>query len=126
MSLLEDELHDLEEDLEDSKDATGESAGPLPEPQKSRVANKLTHSEGIIDRILDPNQSPSLNPPDAGSVDPSVNPSTLPEHAQTCFDLARQAHAEAGQAGADHKVIGTKIKTISSLLPEYRQLAGIT
>ncbi len=125
MSLLEDELHDLEEDLEDSNDAIGESAGPLPEPKKSRVADKLTHAEGIIDRILDPNQSPSLNPPDAGSADPSVHPSTLPQYAQTCHKLAQQAHVEAGQATADHKVIGTKIKTVKSLLPKYRQLAGI-
>ena len=111
---------------EDSKDATGENAGPLPEPQRSQVADKLTHAEGIIDGILDPNKNPSLNPTDAGSVDRSVNPSTLPQNAQTCFDLAQQAHAEAGQAAGDHQVIGTNIKTIKSLLPKYRQLAGIT
>ena len=126
MGILEDELHDLEKDLEDSNDAIRESEDPPSEPEKSRVADKLTDGEGIIDRILDPNQSPSLNPPDAGSVDPSVIPSTLPQYAQTCFDLAQHAQAEAGQATANHKVIGTKIKTTKKLLPDYRRLAGIT
>lgn len=126
MSLLDDELNDLEEDLQDSKDITDSSPGPPPEPQKSQLADKLTHAEGIIDRILDPNQNPSLNPPDAGSVDPSVNPSTLPQYAQTCHKLAQQAHAEAKQSNPDHEVIGTKIKTTKKLLPDYRRLAGIT
>ena len=126
MSILDDELEDLEEDLEDSKDATGSSAGPLSEPEQSQVAGKLSNSESIISRILDPNRSPSLDPTDAGSVDTSVSPTTLPEHAQECHTLAKKAHSESQNQNPDHELIGTNIKTIKHLIPEYRNLAGIT
>ncbi len=93
------------------------------------LAIYLDSAEADIDQVLDGNQYPSLTPVDAGDVDPTVFPLTLSEHASTSVELAQQAFDELligpTPAPADHEVIGTKLKTIKALLPEYRALAGI-
>ena len=126
MPTLQDELDDLKDDLEDSKDLTGEEEGPLDPPTRSAVKQKLERAETRIDLIFDPNEEPSLDPTGAGSIDSSVNPTTLPEHAQTTHSLAVDGHTESTGSSPDHEVIGTKLKTIKHLLPDYRRLAGIS
>lgn len=126
MSVLADELKDLEDDLQDSEDLVGEQAGPLDQGTGETLRGHLDSAESHVDQILDPNQNPSLDPPGAGSVDTSVNPSALPACAQACRQMATAAHDESGKTTPDHAVIGTKLRTIKHLLPAYRDLAGIT
>jgi len=125
MSSLEDELEDLKDDLEDSDDVTGSDPGPLSQQAREAVSAHLDRAETRIARIQDPGTSPSLNPPDAGTIDASVTPQTLPEYADVCVALAGAAHVESTKAEPDDDLIGTKLKTIRSLLPGYRHLAGI-
>ena len=126
MPTLEDLIDEVEEWLKDAEKETGEAQGPLSDPQKSQVASDLARAETKIDQIIDPLQSPSLDPPDAGSVDTSEDPSTLPEFADTCYALSTAAKVAVLGPTPDYEVIGTKIKTIKELVPEYRNLAGIT
>ena len=104
--------------------------GPLDEPEKSRVANDLNAALADIDQILGPNQSPSLDPPDAGSINTNFDPQTLPGYADTCAKLAQDALDEALSRIVDHKVIGSRLKTIEYLITResphnYRTKAGI-
>ena len=89
------------------------------------LAIYLDSAEADIDQILDGNQYPSLTPVDAGDVGPTASPLTLSECASTCVDLAHEAFYEMLIGPADHEAVGTKLKTIKALLPEYRSLAGI-
>ncbi|MEE8155513.1 MAG: hypothetical protein V3T53_11225 [Phycisphaerales bacterium] len=118
-------LEDAEEEAEEGQiNATSSTRGPeLPNPD--RLAVYLDAAEADIDQIFDGFQYPSLTPVDAGDVDPTVIPLTLSEHASTCVELAQQAFDELLIPVANHEVIGTKLKTIKALLPEYRALAGI-
>ena len=91
---LDDDLDDVDDDLDDAANAIGNDEGPLSDPELSQVADDLDHALAIIDRILDPYQYPSLDPPDAGSVDSRVSPVTLPDYAKSCLDLIRDAREE--------------------------------
>jgi hypothetical protein len=125
---LDDLIRDLErvkKALEDSAVAIAGQAGPLGEPLASIVDRNLDSAEFKISRLQDPGNSPSLEPADAGEVDGTVNPTTLSEHAEACVDLADEALYEAELGDADCEVIGTKLKTIQALLPDYRDLAGL-
>ena len=124
-------LEDIVRDLEDAAVAVGTDPGPLDEPEKSRVADDLDAALAAIDQILDPNQYPSLNPPDAGLIDASFDPATLPEYAQTSYKLAQDAVDEADSKLVEHKVIGSRLKTIEHLITRqhphnYRTKADIT
>ena len=109
-------LEDIADDLEDSALVVGTNPGPLDEPEKSRVANGLNAALAGIDQILDPNQYPSLNPPDAGSIDTNFDPQTLPDYATTGLKLAEDAVDEANSRIVSHKVIGSRLKTIEHLI----------
>jgi hypothetical protein len=125
---LDDLIRDLErvkKALEDSAVAIGGQAGPLGEPLASIVDRNLDSAEFKIRQLQDPGHSPSLEPADAGEVDETVNPTTLSEHAEACADLADEALYEAQLGDASCEVIGTKLKTIQALLPDYRDLAGL-
>ena len=126
MSILEDELEDLENDLKDSDDAVEQGEGAVEEAAQSTIQQHLTQAEGHIDLILDPNSSPSLQPPGAGVVESSPNSATLAEVAKTCRQLGEEANAENKKSSPNHHIIGGKLRTIKDLLPTYRQLAGIT
>ncbi len=104
--------------------ASGTRGQGLP-PNPDLLAVYLDSAEADIDQILDGNQYPSLTPVDAGDLDPTVFPLTLSEHASTCVELAQQAFDEMLIGPKDHEVVGTKLKTIKALLPDYRALAGI-
>ena len=125
-------LINILEDAEEETQATatsGTRGQGLPNPDyylaPDWLAIYLDSAEADIDQILDGNQYPSLTPVDAGDVDPSVLPATLSEHASTCVELAQQAFDEMLIGPKDHEVVGTKLKTIKALLPDYRALAGI-
>ncbi len=89
------------------------------------LAIYLDSAEADIDQIFDGYQYPSLTPVDAGEVNLGVFPLTLSEHASRCVELAQQAFNEMLIGPGDNEVVGTKLKTIKALLPEYRALAGI-
>ena len=112
-------------DLQDADEAIGGDMGPLVGPVKSEVAGYLDNAEQLIDQILDPNVYPSLDPPEAGSVQPIVSPAILPEYAVDCRDLAQDAFDEALSLFVDYESIGTDLRNIKSLLPTYRDKAGI-
>ena len=120
-----DILEDIIDDLETAEAEIGTRTGPLQEPTKTAVANLLDNAEALIDQILDSNEYPSLTPADAGSVDSSFAPTTLPEYATDSNDLALDALQEALSIIVDDETIGTDLKTIKSLLPGYRLEAGI-
>ncbi len=123
-------LEDMVRDLEDGALAVGNNEGPLDEPEKSRVADDLDAALAGIDQILDGNQYPSLDPPDAGSIDADFDPQTLPDYATTGLKLAEDAVDEANSRIVNHKVIGSRLKTIEYLITResphnYRTKAGI-
>ncbi len=119
-------LEDAEEEAEEGQiSATSGTSGQGLLPNPDWLAVYLDAAEADIDQIFDGFQYPSLTPVDAGDVDPTVIPLTLSEHARTCVELAQQAFDELLIPVANHEVIGTKLKTIKALLPEYRALAGI-
>ncbi len=123
-------LRDIADDLEDAQQAIGDNLGPLPEPELSRVADDLDIALVGIDQILDGNQYPSLDPPDAGSIDTNFDPQTLPDYAITSLKLAQDALDEANSRIVNQKVIGSRLKTIEHLITResshnYRTKAGI-
>ncbi len=123
-------MRDMVRDLEDAAHVVGTNPGPLDEPEKSQVADDLDAVLADIDQILDPNQYPSLNPPDAGSIDPNFDPQTLPDYATTCLTLAEDAEDEAESTIVNHKVIGSLLQTIEHLITRasphnYRTKVGI-
>ncbi len=125
-----DILEDMADDLEDAALVVGTNPGPLDESDKSRVANDLNAALADIDQILDPNQYPRLNPPEAGSINTNFDPETLPGYAGTCVKLAQDALDEARSSIVDDKVIGSRLKTIEYLITResphnYRTEAGI-
>ncbi|MCH8315395.1 MAG: hypothetical protein IIA64_05430 [Planctomycetes bacterium] len=121
-------LQDLIDILQGAEQETGQnpskSARFLEQLDTELLAVYLDSAEADIDQILDGNQYPSLTPVDAGHVILAESPTTLSEHASRCVALAQQAFDEM-IGPADHEVVGTKLKTIKALLPEYRTLAGI-
>jgi len=121
-----DILKQIEEDLAKAAESVGEGSGRPTPPSPTNLAYYLDDAEDLIDQIFDPLTDPSLNPSDAGAVDPTVTPITLQEHADDCLLLAEQAEDEA-EFGCppDHDVIGSKLKTIKSCLPGYRAAAGL-
>ena len=123
---LDDFLAFLERLIETLEDAEEEAQiGTRGQGLPDLLAVYLDSAEADIDQIFDGYQYPSLTPVDAGDIDPTVFPLTLSEHASTCVELAQQAFDEMLIGPKEHEVVGTKLKTIKALLPEYRALAGI-
>lgn len=125
-------LEDLINDLTGTNNAlaaalgiVAAAGGEIDQTDRQLLAQKLDVAEEHIDRILDPTQSPSLSPSDAGSIDRSYKPSSLTDHASDCVELSTAALVAAMIDPIPDEYIGTKIKTIKALLPEYRELAGI-
>lgn len=121
-------LEDAEEETQ-ANATSGTRGQGLPNPDyylaPDWLAIYLDSAEADIDQILDGNQYPSLTPVDAGHVILAETPMTLSELASRCVALAQQAFDELLIGPADHEVVGTKLKTIKALLPDYRALAGI-
>jgi len=125
-----DTLDDLIEILKQIEKELGkakkQAEGNDSSPGNDQLEIYLDNTQLLIDQIFDPYQDPSLDPVDAGSIDPTVSPITLSEYADVCLDLAADAEDEAEFASPpDHDVIGSKLKTIDSLLPGYRLAAGL-
>lgn len=130
LAFLDDLIRALEDaEVETQINATSGTRGQgLPNPDylaPDWLAIYLDSAEADIDQILDGNQYPSLTPVDAGDVILAVTPMTLSELASRCVELAQEAFDELLIGPADHEVVGTKLKTIKALLPDYRALAGI-
>lgn len=113
---VDDDTGGIDDDTSDAKVTIGSSTGQLTEPDLSHVAGLLNSIETTIDRILDPNQFPNLDPVSAGSIDTSINPSTLPEYATACATLAHAAVVELQTPTPSAGVVGTKLKTILHLI----------
>jgi hypothetical protein len=127
---LRDDLEDVADELDEARIVVGGSNGPLDELERSVVANHLDNALAVVDRIRDEGQYPSLDPPDAGSVDTSCEPSTLPQYAKECLDLAQDAVDETWSTRVSDSVIGSHLKTIEHLITRasphsYRTKAGI-
>ncbi len=115
-------LKDVKKELEDAKEEAGQGAAP----GDLQLEFYLVNAGLLIDQVFDPSQLPNLAPGDAGSVDPTVSPVDLSDYADVCLDLADDALSEAENSNdCDHEYIGTKLKTIRSLLPGYRLSAGL-
>ncbi len=109
---------------EEAASRIGSDTNPPAEPLRSLIALDLDVVEATINEILDPSVDPNLNPPDAGTIDLTVMPQTLPEYAAACAELANEAVDRLEQGNNDAQV-GTCFKTIKSLLPAYRQLLDL-
>ncbi len=128
-NVIED-LEDIYHILEMAQTSVDDQLGPLTDPDLSDVADNLDDALSRIEKILDENQFPSLNPPSAGSIDTSIDPSTLPDYAKDCADLAADAVDEAKSTLASANGIGSHLKTIRHLITRasphsYRTKAGI-
>ena len=119
------ELGGLSDNAASAQAVVDQEGGQLDEDSRRELQQYLERVEERIDTISNPNRSPSLDPPDAGSIDPTVNPTTLTEYADTCATLALEALLAALIDPIADEYVGTRIKTIKALLPEYRDLAGI-
>jgi hypothetical protein len=117
MSTLQDELEDLLEDLESAKQVIDEQPPPLPPIGAEKVMGHLNDAESHIDVILDPSQSPSLDPPGIGSADTANYPSsdTLASYVDDCISLANDATNALG-SGPDYEEIGDALRTIKTVL----------
>lgn len=118
-------LKDIKEKLDDAHTTIGTSLGPPAEPLLSDVVGYLTVTETLVDDVMNGNVYPSLNPPHVGSIDPAMAPTTLPGHSGECVRLIQAAITELKELSPDQDIVGTKLKTIISLLPDYRAEAGI-
>ncbi|MCP3905103.1 MAG: hypothetical protein GY715_15875 [Planctomycetes bacterium] len=88
------------------------------------VLDLIDEAEAMVSQVLDPGQAPSLNPPCAGEIDPDIEPQDLGEHAMACCVMAMEAVVAVRTAPqTSDEEVGTKLRTIQSLLPEYRRLA---
>jgi hypothetical protein len=118
---LEELLKELEEEAVDAATVAPSDGEPLSTSNRTIMHDNVDRVEAIIDQILDPAQHPSLNPADAGDVDPSVVPVTLEQYADDTAGLAEAAYVAAVTGpGIDDELIGTNLKTIESLLAGYR------
>jgi len=90
------------------------------------VLDLIDAAEMFIEQILDPGQVPSLQPPDAGEIDDDVQPQGLGDYAMASCLMALDAvvAVRTDPDGSD-ELVGTKLRTIRNLLPEYRRLAGL-
>ena len=123
---LENEAGELKRLLDDAAMAINGSTGPLVGSELILVSKKLDRAEMIVEAILDPQQYPSLDPPDAGAVDPSVRPVTLWDHSMESCLLALAAHVELrDNPDFDPDFVGSQFRTIVALFPGYRAAAGI-
>ena len=127
---LIDDIEDAADNLDDAEATVAEQQGPLTGTDLTAVGTDLYDALAIIDRILDPMQYPSLNPTDAGEIDYSVSPSTLPKYAAKCVELIQEALAEARFGAADDVYIGSRLKTIEHLITRsdphnYKSKAGV-
>ncbi len=125
-----DEVQDAKDDLEDAEATVAGQQGPLTGTNLTTVETDLYGTLAIIDRILDPMKYPSLDPTDAGKIDYTVSPSTLPKYAHKCLKLIEEALIEASKGAADDDYIGSRLKTIEYLIARadphsYKSKAGV-
>ncbi|MHC5003444.1 MAG: hypothetical protein ACYTJ0_10005 [Planctomycetota bacterium] len=99
--------------------------------QRAQLAQSLAGSVGIINRVLNPSQYPSLDPSATGQVDESVDPAALADYADACADLAFDAYLEVSNGeGFDQDAFASALLTIEHLITRsephnYRSVAGI-
>lgn len=123
LEALEDAKKEVEEDVSRTANGVGETGMKTVNFKLFGHLNSATRS---IDDILDPTVEPNLDPVDAGSVESVIIPVSLIQYANTTFALANEALAAAmalNQPLRD-EVIGSKLKTIDSLMPGYYSAAG--
>jgi hypothetical protein len=122
--LLRRLLELLKKAEQESDDINGRVGGSV--MTAGAFMDAVVESQGLIDTMFDPAQAPSLAPVDTGADDPSVQPTTLQGYADTCIDLADAAYYESLLGpDMDDYAIGSHLKTIERLLPEYITSAGL-
>ncbi len=127
---LIDDIDDAIDDLDDAEATVAGQQGPLTGTDLTIVEADLYATLDIIDRILDPMQYPSLDPPDAGEIDYRVSATTLPKYAEKCVALIQEALREAVHGAADDEYIGSRLKTLEYLITRtsphsYKSMAGV-
>src|SRR5688572_17943152 len=110
---VDDLLEDLKDWLEQAESTQGVNglSGAVPEPNKSYVAFRLVKVDQYIQLLRDPEEEPSLSPPDIGQVIQSYQPSGTNEHATDCATLAVEAHTESLKQTPSHQYIGDRVAT---------------
>lgn len=126
-----DDLEDAADDLEEAQSAVGSLRGPLAGRKRAVVARSLEEARLTIRLILDPDHYPSLDPPNAGYVDPTADVDSLSDYARECLILIRDAQHEAVSPRVDSHSIGMRLRTIEYLMTRdgphnYHTRAGIT
>jgi hypothetical protein len=101
--------------------------GTPSEADKELVDGWLNDMEADLALIHDPNESPSLDPTDAGSVQPATIPTGRLETCEDALDLAEEADTEIGADPPDYDYIGDRTRTLESEYPgPIRSKFGIT
>lgn len=126
-STLEELLQELEDAAKEAEGANGVdgSSGPLPEPRKAYVKERLDTMEDLIEQLRDSSKSPSLSPVNVGAPIGSYQPTDAAAHARDCSGLAHEALVEAQKQSPSHQYIGDRIATITDLIPGYATAVGI-
>jgi hypothetical protein len=127
MSVLNEELQDILDDLEDAEDIVDDDPGPLPEPPRSSVATLLTSAESHCNTALATGDLSSYTGQDQNTYPSTPN---LPSIAGDCTMLAAYAVDEEinrnsgwQQRCCNHLVT---IKRLITMDDGYRDRAGIT
>ena len=122
MSIMDDLLDALKDLLDEAKGSQGVNgqSGPLPDPNKSYVATRLSDSLNHITHLL---SAEHLD--DAGTADISGLPSTLPGVADWCHTEAVSCQA----IGVSDDFKGSRLKSIRDAIEKdpggYKDLVGI-
>ena len=118
--ILKDFLDQLEQWLKELDDLL-DTAPDIDDPETQQtIRGTLNEIESHIDAIFDPQQAPVLSPPDAGTPDESVEPTTLRQYVKASLTLTTQA-----KGASEHEEIGSRLKTILHLLPGFRDAVRI-
>jgi hypothetical protein len=119
---LIDVVEEAKKELEDAEDEASSSGQVAAGP--SRLLIHVDRADALVAQILDPSLPPSLTPAGAGSVDTSVRPTTLAGYAAACRALVTEAYVLIlSDPVQQAERIGSDLKTIRHLIPEYRRLA---
>lgn len=120
MSILSEELEDLETDLENAKRKIANNPGPLNEPEATQVNDLLgsadQHRLAALD-ILEIEGTPT-----------TVLPANLPAIAEHCRLLADQAYQSAISSNPNNQLIADRLATIQWAVSTdngYKDLAGL-
>jgi len=120
-TILEDILKELEDLLDDAKEAVGD--GDPTASEKTSIEGWLDDCDNIINQVFDPNEAPSLTPANAGTVDETIIRTPLVTCAANSYTLAFEAHGNSTLLNPNYVYIGSRLKTLRDwMIPNYRVL----